>query len=336
MTITARATLTDVAAEAGVSLKTASRAVNGEPYVSAGTRDRVLAAARALGFQLNAGASLLARGITSSFVGLVTGDLANPFYAALAKGVESELRSHGMQVTLASSDESPETERALVDELARRQVRAVLVVSTLDDHGSYAALQQRGIPVVFVDRAGTGLDADSVVIDNEGGGRTAAAHLLAAGHRRIAFLGDYDRLPTYRERLAGFRAALAEAGVDADALVRAGAHDLDTASALTRTLLALPEAPTAIFASNNRATIGALRELGRIDAARRPALVGFDDFDLAEYAGVTVVRHDPVEMGCSAARLALARLDEHGTPPQQLVLPTELVARGSGERPPLG
>ncbi|WBU38192.1 LacI family DNA-binding transcriptional regulator [Homoserinibacter sp. YIM 151385] len=327
-----RATLQDVAGEASVSLKTASRAVNNEPHVSQATRDRVLAAARRLGFQLNTGASLLARGLTSNSVGLVTGDLANPFYAALAKGIESELRTRGMQVTLASSDESPEIETALVGELARRQVRAVIVVSTLDDHGEYASLLDRGIPLVFVDRPASGIEADSVVIDDAAGGRLAAEHLLAAGHRRIAFLGDYDRLPTFRGRLAGFRGALEAAGVSAPELERAGAHDPETAAARTRELLALDARPTAIFASNNRATIGALAALGpRRDG---PALVGFDDFELAAYAGITVVRHDPVAMGRQAALLALGRLEAPDAPAQRLVLPVELIARGSGERPP--
>lgn len=334
MSTSTRATLQDVATRAGVSLKTASRAVNAEPYVSASTRDRVLAAASDLGFQLNAEASLLARGITSNFVGLVTGDLTNPFYAALAKGAENELRRQDLQLTLASSDENPEREIAIVDELARRHVQAVIVVSTLDSHEPFRALQQRGIPVIFVDREPHDLEADAIVLANHEGGRAAADHLVAHGHRRVAFLGDFDRLPTYRERLDGFVDGMRAASIDDwRQWVRPGAHDTETACALTLDLLDSSPAPTAIFASNNRATVGALRALAeRPDAA--PALVGFDDFDLASVLGVTVVAHDPVEMGRRAAAAVLERLDDRGRRHELVTLPTRLIARGSGERPP--
>jgi LacI family transcriptional regulator len=328
-------TLQDVADHAGVSLKTASRAVNGEQYVRQETRDRVLGSASALGFQLNTMASLLARGITSNTVGLVTGDLANPFYAALAKGVEDEIRGKGLQLTLASSDESAETERALVDELARRQVKAVIVVSAMDEHAEYRSLQDRGIPVVFVDRAASGIAADSVVFDNHGGSRDAAAHLLSFGHRRVAFLGDYAWLPTYRDRLAGFAEAMDAAGIESwRELVRDGAHDAMTACHRTTELLDLTEPPTAVFASNNRATVGALQAFGNRPEADRPALIGFDDFDLAEFIGITVVANDPVEMGRRAGLLALEHLGAHTVEPRTFVLPTTLVARGSGERTP--
>lgn len=334
MTTTSRATLQDVAARAGVSLKTASRAVNAEPYVSEQTRDKVLAAAAELGFRLNAGASQLARGVTSDVVGLVTGDLANPFYASLASGAESELREHGLQLTLASSDEDAAREAAIVEEFARRNVRAVLAVSTAEDQAHYATLTLRGIPAVFLDRAPRGVDADAILLENAEGGRDATAHLIAQGHRRIGFLGDFDRLPTFVERLAGYRRALDDAGLELDpTLVRSGAHDTATAARLTAELLEAEHPPTALFASNNRATIGALQAFARCGGPA-PALVGFDDFDLAEVLGVTVVAHDPREMGRQAARAAIRRLDERASTPETVRMPTRLIPRGSGERRP--
>ncbi|TPW74148.1 LacI family DNA-binding transcriptional regulator [Schumannella soli] len=330
-------TLADVAARAGVSLKTASRAVNGEQHVREETRAKVLSAASDLGFQLNSSASLLARGIASSFVGVVTGDLANPFYAMLAQGAASELRAHQLSVTLGSSDESSAQEEVLVDELARRSVRAVIAASAMTSHAPYAALQRRGVPVVFVDRAPTDLDADSIVLDNAGGARAAAEHLLAGGHRRIAFLGDFERLPTYRERLDGFTAAMDAATGAVDAgwreLVREGAHDPEVAARVTGELLDAANPPTAIFASNNRATLGVLRELAR-RGDTTTALVGFDDFDLAEVLGVTVVAHDARAMGAQAARLVVERLADPRRDTELVRLPTRLVTRGSGERAP--
>ena len=335
-----RATLAGVAARAGVSLKTASRAINGEQYVAEATRARVLDAAAELGFQLNAMASLLARGQSSNVVGLITGDLANPFYAALAKGVERAARAEGLRVLLASSDESSENELSIVDELARQHVRALVVASTLERHDRYRSVQERGIPVVFVDRAVRDLAADSVVLANRSGARAAAEHLLAHGHRRIAFLGDYGRLPTYRERLDGFGEALEAAGIDDwRDLVAEGTHDPETAQRRTAELLGRPDAPTAIFASNNRASIGVLRAFAELRPDNLPALVGFDDFDLAAFAGVTVVSFDAVELGRTAARLALdavgrRRTSETGPGPRITELPTHLIARGSGERRP--
>jgi LacI family transcriptional regulator len=320
----------DVATLAGVSLKTASRAMNGEPYVATGTRERVRAAAQTLDFSINNTASMLARGVGSKVVGLVIGDLTNPFYAALASGVESELRRHNLRLTLSSSDEAPDLERAIVSDLAKQHVTALIVVSTLDSHESYSSLQERGLPLVFVDRKPLGISADSVVFDNHEGSRMAAQRLLDLGHERIAFIGDYDRLPTYQQRLAGFAEAMDGAGVQGwRDLVRQGAHDVEAARRITLTLMAR-EAPTAIFASNNRAAIGAAQAITNLGASA-PALIGFDDFDLATVLGITVVSHDPIEMGRRAAQLAV---DAEPHPPQSIVLPTRLIERGSGERPP--
>ncbi|GAA4685816.1 LacI family DNA-binding transcriptional regulator [Frondihabitans cladoniiphilus] len=363
----AHATLANVAERAGVSLKTASRAVNGERHVAEETRNRVMRAADDLGFQLNGLASLLKRGIRSDFVGLVTGDLANPFYSQLAKGVERELRTAGLTLVVSSSDESGARERALVDELVARQVRALLVVSTLESNASLAAAQQRGIPVVFVDRPPTDLAADSVVLDNRAGAAAAVRHLQRHGHSRIGFIGDFDRLPTHRQRLDGYLDAVEGAGgaggrdgTETRMLVRENSHDAESARRAATELLGLEDPPTALFTSNNRVTIGALSALR--EAGLTTALVGFDDFDLADVLGVTVVAHDPVDMGVRAARLALDALAERGAlhggerPAERsgerpgersaegstvrgggtasLVLPTTLVPRGSGEVPP--
>lgn len=323
-------TLVQVAARAGVSLETASRAVNGEPYVSEEKRTRVLDAAQDLGFQLNRTASMLARGIDSNVVGLITGDLANPFYSALAKGIEQQLRSHGAQLTVASSDEEPDRERALVHELVSRQVRALVLVSTIEDHRAMKAVQARGIPVVFVDRIGIGLEADSVVLDNRGGSRTAVDHLIGGGHTSIGFIGDLSRLQTHRERFGGFVTAMSDAGLDPHRSVRHEAHDVTAARDAARLLLTQREPPTALFTSNNRITIGALQAMR--DLGVEPALVGFDDFELADVLGITVITHDPVEMGRTAARLAIDATHRRRSQPTSVVIGTQLLIRGSGER----
>jgi LacI family transcriptional regulator len=198
-----RPTLAQVAARAGVSLKTASRALGGESYVSEKTLTSVLAAAAELDYQRNAAASLLASGRLADSLGLITGDFTNPFYSALAQAVEDEIRPRGMHLSVANSRESAEQEKRVAHDLADRQTKAVITVSAMTDHADYATLQARGIPVVFVDRPAENLAADSVVFDNREGGRLVAQHLIDRGHRRIAFIGDYAWLPTYRARLAG-------------------------------------------------------------------------------------------------------------------------------------
>ncbi|WP_294945249.1 LacI family DNA-binding transcriptional regulator [uncultured Microbacterium sp.] len=339
----ARVTLADVARRAEVSLKTASRALNAEPYVTEHTRQRVLDAAVELGYERNAAATLLASGHRSDTVGLITGDLSNPFYTVLAVGIEGALRESGMRLSVASSAESPEQEWSLASAFASAQARAIIVASSMRDHSPYAALISRGIPVVFVDRPAVGIEADSVVFGDVDGGRAAAEHLLARGHRRIAFLGDYDWLPTSRGRLAGITERLrtdsgaagsaGDDGGDASSLVvRMGVHGPDDAAACTAELLALQEPPTAIVAGNNRITLGVAAQSRRLDPDRRPALLGFDDFEWSDVVGISVVAGDAAHMGEVAARRALARMGNREELPTQTTLPMRLIERGSGER----
>lgn len=347
---TRRSTLAEVAKLAGVSLKTASRALGGEPYVSEETRSHVLAAARTLDYQRNAAASLLASGRLADSFGLITGDLTNPFYSALAQGIEDTIQGRDIHLSVASSQESADQEWRLARDLADRQTKAIVVASAMTDHGPYEALQARGVPVVFVDRPAEHLAADSVVFDNREGGRIAATHLLSAGHRRIALVGDFDWLPTHRERIAGMAEVLDGAGAAGwRERVRTGAHDAATARACVAELLDEPDPPTAFIAGNNRIMLGLQEELTARDLApaagrdhrspettggRALAVLGFDDFEWGPVLGISVVAHDPQEMGRQAARLALARLADRERSVETVLLPMTLVPRGSGELPP--
>jgi len=329
-----RPTLTEVAALAGVSLKTASRALNREPNVAATTGRRVWEAADQLGYRLNGIARELRRGATSALVGLVSGDLTNPFYSAVASGIERELRQHGLLLVTANNDEDAGLERSLVDAFLERRVRALLVVPSGRDHEYLAIEGNRGVPFVFLDRPPDGLAADAVLIDNAGGARSAGEHLLAAGHRRIALVADLARLVPQRARIDGFVAAMRAAGnAEWESYVRTEVHDVRRAEHAVRDLLALDPPPTAIFTTNNRLTTGALRAMRGL--ADPPALVGFDDFDLADVLGTTVVAHDMTALGREAARLAHERISGHAGPARTIVISTSVIARGSGERPPL-
>jgi LacI family transcriptional regulator len=323
--------MTDVAEAAGVSLKTVSRVVNGEPLVAPNTAQGVRQAIARLGYRRNEMARTLRQGRVTRTLGLVIEDVSNPFYSAITRGVEEETRARGLLVIAGSSDEDPERERALVQLLCERRVDGLLVVPASSDHRYLLPELDHGTEVVFIDRPPGLIDADVILLDNVGGARAAVEHLLAHGHRRIAIVADKPTISTAEERHQGYRAALEAAGVAPDPeLVRLGAHDAASAEAAVRELLALRQPPTAIFTGNNRLTTGALRALSGNGSV---ALVGFDDFELAELVSppVSVVAYDATELGRRAARVLWERLSGEDRPPQRFVLPTTLVPRGSGE-----
>jgi LacI family transcriptional regulator len=330
---TTRATMVDVARDAGVSLKTVSRVVNDEPGVTPATIEKVLRASTALRYERNDLAASLRNGARSFTLGLVIEDVANPFYSAIAQAVEESARERSSLLITASAREDPARERELVTALLRRRVDALLLVPAGRDH-RYIADSGFGTKTVFLDRPPAKAKADTVLIKNAAAATRAVEHLLAHGHTRIAFVGDDLRLYTARHRFQGYQHALDSASVEMDAdLVRVGNSTSDAATRATSALLALPrdQRPTAIFTGNNRCTAGALHALG--PRRKRIALVGFDDLELGELLGLTVIRTDPYRIGQMGAELAFARIDGNDGKPQRKVVPAELVTRGSGEIP---
>ena len=325
--------MVDVAREAGVSLKTVSRVINGESGVRPETIEKVLEASTALRYERNDLAASLRHGGRSFTLGLVIEDVANPFYSAIAQAVEESARQRSSLLITASAREDPARERELVTALLRRRVDALLVVPAGTDH-RYIRDAGFDTKIVFLDRPPLKTRADTVLVENAAGAQRGVAHLVDQGHTRIAFVGDDLRLYTAHERLTGYRRALDEAGLALqEQLVSVGHSTSDAAGSATEQLLAIPrrERPTAIFTGNNRCTVGALHALnGR---RQRLALVGFDDFELADLLGVTVVRTDPYRIGELAAQLAFERIDGDERRARRLVVPAELVPRGSGEIP---
>lgn len=327
-----RPTMNDVARLAGVGLKTVSRVVNGEPRVSEAMAERVRAAIEELGYSPHEGARLLRRGQTAC-IGLLLEDVANPFYSALAGAVEQVARTNGFLLFTASSEEDAAQERELALAFCARRVDGLVIVPAASaDHQYLKPEIEAGVIAVFVDRPAVGIAADAVLADNVGGTRAAVVHLLRHGHRRIGYIGDAAEIFTAAQRLRGYRDELVDSGLPFDeSLVAMGHPEPQFVHAALDRMLADPEPVTALIAGNNRATVAVLR-----DVSTRPqqlALVGFDDFELADLLnpGVTVVAHDPVALGRTAADLLFRRLQGYRGPVQTIEIATRLVPRGSGE-----
>ncbi|WP_026197005.1 LacI family DNA-binding transcriptional regulator [Sciscionella marina] len=325
--------MNDVARLAGVSIKTVSRVVNDEPGVHEQTARQVLAAIESLGFRRNMGARNLRQGVTTATVGLLLEDVSNPFYSGLTRGVEEVARQFGRRVLSASSDEDPVQARELALDFCARRVDGLLIVPAGREQGYLAAEIRAGTPVVFIDRPGGDVTADTVLMDNVGGTMMAVAHLAGHGHRRIGFLGDDPEIFTAAERLRGFRRGCARAGIERGAEFAAmGPHDEHSIGSALRAMF--DRSVTALIGGNNRITIGLLRVLAGMP--ERPALIGFDDFELADLLDppVTVIAHDAKALGHAAAGRLFARIQGDDSPHRDLVLPARLVPRGSGEVAP--
>jgi LacI family transcriptional regulator len=330
----------DVAALAGVGLKTVSRVVNAEPGVSPALEAKVRRAIEQLNYRRDANASMLRRlGGKTQTIGLVLEDVANPFSSALHRAIEDSARARNILVFAGSCDEDGNRERELIGSFRERRVDGIIVVPASGDHTYLYEEQRAGTALVFVDRPAAHLDADSVASNNLEGSREAVEHLLAHGHRRIAFLGDLLSISTAAERLQGYRQALGQADiVHDDALIRTDLRDPEAATGAVEELLALRDPPTALFTSQNLLTIGGVRALRRAGLERRIALIGFDDFALADIIepAISVAAQDPQAIGRAAAELLFRRLDGDTSPSVHQVIPVKLILRGSGEIAPNG
>jgi LacI family transcriptional regulator len=330
-----RATIRDVAALAGVGIKTVSRVINDEPNVSAPTRERVERAALALNFQPNQGAGALRRGDhRTRTLGLLLDAVDNPFSASINRAVEVVASARGTAVFAASFDDDPDRERELVDAFTRRRVDGLILTTISSDHGYLQVERDQGTPLVFVDRPPMGLLADAVLTDNRAAATTATEHLLQVGHRRIAHLGDELAISTARERRQGFLSTMERAA--ATPVVVDDLRSVEAAEQAVRRLLTLAVPPTALFTSQNMVTLGALRALHGLGLQHTVALVGLDDLQLAELLqpGVTVLAQDPTRIGTLAAEQLFRRLDGDRGPERTAIVPTTLLVRGSGEIPP--
>lgn len=319
-------TMRDVARSAGVSLKTVSRVVNGETTVAPDLAARVRAAVESLNYLPHIGASLLRRSDRrTQTIGVLLTDVSRPFWAAVHRAIEDEARLRGVHVLVGSLDEDPRRERDMTRAFAMRQADGLVLAPAGADQGHLAALG--GLPMVFVDRPAEGVAGDRVIASNVEGAAEAVRHLIAYGHRRIAYLEDRSANWTARGRYQGYLEAMTSAGLTPS--------DPSSPDADLPALLAGPDPPTALFCGQDSVTVGVLRALHRL-GRRGVAVVGFGDMELADLLDppLTVVAQDPTAMGRAAARALFERIDGYTGPPREFHIPTTLIPRGSGELGP--
>ncbi len=328
-----RVTINEVAARAGVSISTVSRVTNGLDRVHPATRQRVLEAIQLLNYQPSALAKGLATQQTRS-LGFVIPTISDPFYLEIVRGVEEAAAAARHSLLVASQVVAPGVPpyKPLVNQ---RRVDAMVVVGIKIPDAELRRFALQGLPVAFVQQDAGAL-APSFVADNYGGAKALADHLLALGHRRIAYIAGSDRTPDNAERLRGLRDALSSAGAALpEAYLAYGTYLPGSGYEAMMRLLALEPPPEAVFAANDQMAVDAvmaIRERG-LNVPDDVAVVGFDDVPMASYVTppLTTVRQPTYELGFRAATavLNLALGAQEGGAPTRVVLPTELVIRRS-------
>jgi LacI family transcriptional regulator len=316
------ATIYEVAALAGVSPATVSRVMNGG-RVSADAERSVRAAAEELAFTPNRTARTLRRQ-HSEVIALIIPDIENPFFTALARGVEDRARAAGYSVVLCNTDEDPARESTYID-IALAEHMAGVILAPADGDGDVGRLIARRRPVVAVDRSPHGVHIDAVTVDNLAGGQSAAESLFAAGFARVACVTGPARVETAQLRMEGWRRSAARHGADDDELLRFANYRVDGGRAAMSELLSLPRPPDAAVVANNLMAVGALEALRQAGLAP-PAfgLAVFGDLPYASLArsGIEVVPLPARELGETAAGLLLDRIAGDDGPPRTVVLHT--------------
>ncbi len=334
-------TLKNVAELAGVDVSTASRVLNGNAFrVRETTRQKVLVAARQLGYQPNALARSLRVGKTNIFALLIP-DITNPFFAELSKGAEDATASYGYSLILCNTEDRADSEEEYIRALRERQIDGFLLATAHNGGTAVRNLIDANYPLVLVNRRIRGLRTGYVVADDTSGAKQAVSYLLSLGHRRIAHISGYLSADTARRRLDAFRSVMTAHGLAAEA------HELIVESDFTfqggreamGKLLDLPVPPTAVFAANDALALGAIataRSRG-FEIPTDISIVGFNDIALSQFShpALTTVRTSAYEMGALAAQMLLKVVKGEDKNPAGIVLRCELVVRESTAAPAL-
>jgi LacI family transcriptional regulator len=328
-----RSTINDVAKRAGVSKATVSHVLNKTRFVEEVTKTRVLQAIEETAYH----PSNVARSLTTNqtkTIGVVISDASNYFFGEILRGVEDILRSSGYGLVVCNTDETLQREAEYLDYLLRQRVDGIIAAATSQRWDVLFRVDVQHTPVVFMDRTFEGQEGPFVGVNNRTAAYQGVRHLIDAGHRQIGILAGFQRLSTMRERLAGYRQALQEAGLpEVSQWVVESALDVEAARGAALGLLSLPQRPTALFISNNFLSLGtllAIRELG-LRCPQDVAIIGFDDHPWAQVSDppLTVVRQPLRGLGHKAAQVLLDMIQGEPVPEGRFILECELILRES-------
>ena len=340
------ATLTDIAATVGVAPMTVSRVLNQSGYVSDATRDRVLSAVKEMNYRRNGLARSLKLQRTNT-IGLVLGDISNPYSTELARAVRQITTARGYNVFICISEHSAEEDVAAFESLAGHSVDGIIVATRTNASGDLClkSIVENNVPVVAVGRDFYHEKIDCISADNLTGGFEATRHLIDLGHRRIGFIGaTFDGGTTKLKRLQGYLDALKAHQIEVDERLITGRREAATGIPGYSTeengyegmkrLLSLPNRPTAIFARNDFTAIGAMTAIKQVglDIPEDIAVIGFDDIPLAVHTSppLTTVRQPVREQGQIAAEWLLQKIESSAEMPrEERILGCELIIRDS-------
>ena len=335
-------TIRDVAREAGVSVATASRALNANAVVNARTREHVLSIMTELGFTPSPAARRLSLGRTLT-VGVVVSFLTRPQAAERLRGVDAVLSDSEFDLVIYNVESVQKRDHFLAT-LGHSQRTDGLIVMSLPPSGDAALLASSAVPVVFIDvHTPAVANLPRVIGDDRAGAALAARHLLDLGHRAIAFIGDSIHEPfgftSSRDREAGLTDELATAGVTIRPdWIGHGAHGRYEARDLARRMLAAEERPTAVFAASDTQALGvvaAARDLG-LRVSDDLSVIGYDDIEAADYVGLTTISQQLFESGRLGAELLLSEIRQPGDQPPVARLDPTLVVRATTAHPKEG
>ena len=347
-------TIADVAQAAGVSKATAARALGGYGPVSSVVSERVLDASRRLDYRPNELARTMATG-RSGTIGVVVGDIENPFFGLAVRAISDCAKAAGFDVILSNSGERVEDERAAVMLLTAKRVDGLIVAPAAMTHRDHLdAIVARGTPLVLLDRDMPGLEVDAALVDGRAAAITATRLLLDAGHRRMAYVTAAESVPRARRltdavqialssvlrRIQGFLAVTTEAGLaEQQRTVLLGVNGTEDGQSALTDLLATPDRPTAVLASDSRVALNVFRaaKIAGLTIPRDLSLATFDDADWTSAVDptVTVVAQPTYDLGSEAARMLIERIAGSAAAPRHRLLQAVPVLRDSIAPPPV-
>ncbi|MCA9916444.1 MAG: LacI family DNA-binding transcriptional regulator [Anaerolineales bacterium] len=324
-----RATIYDIAKEAGVSPSTVSRALQDHPRIGVKTRARIQALAKSMGYVPSAVAKSLTTNKTWT-IGIIITTVADPVLADIVDGIEAVAQEAGYSIFLSYSHNNPERELKVIEIFQRRRVDAIINIASLLGRTHKAALEELTIPIVLVENQGYRDYYHQISTDSFGGAKMAVEHLIGLDHQRIGFVGANDRPFSSNERLAGYKKALEQANIPLmPELITIPEANNDYERGQIGLANILAAQPTAVFCYNDRTAIGVMKECERQNIAipQQLSIVGFDDIMAVSFLrpSLTTIRQPRVQMGKFAMQMILDLLD--GQMPSPCILPVELVVR---------